>query len=147
MSANEPDRGDSITVGDITSAQGIAIGKNATATVTGDNVAGHVKVDPEQMRAALASLFDELARAGLPKDKARTAQTAAGNAIDAVGNKEVRSNVVADNVKKIGDTIKEANVAIKEGSSLWDSIKGLAPLLGPLVGGAHIVAGWFGLPL
>jgi hypothetical protein len=147
MSAEEPRGGDSITVGDVTNAQGVAIGRNATATVTGNNVVGNAKVDPEQMRAALESLFDELEKAGMPKDKARTAQTAAGNAINAVGDKEVKSNVVADNVKKIGDTIKEANVAVKEGSSLWNSIKGLAPLLGPLVGGAHVVAGWFGLPL
>jgi hypothetical protein len=147
MSADEPRRGDSFTVGDITNAQGVAIGTNATAIVTGNNVSGNTKIDPEQMRSALNALYDELGNAGLPKDKTRSVQTAAGNAIEAVGDKEVKSNVIADNVNKIGETIKEANVAVKEGSSLWNSIKSLAPLLGPLVGGAHIVAGWFGLPL
>lgn len=147
MSTDQPPGGDTITVGDVTNAQGIAIGRNATATVTGHNVSGNAKIDPEQMRSALNALYDELGNVGLPKDKTRSVQTAAGNAIEAVGDKEVKSNIVADNVKKIGESIKEANVVIKEGSSLWNSIKGLAPLLGPLVGGAHIVAGWFGLPL
>jgi hypothetical protein len=147
MSKDQPHGGDTITVGDVTNAQGIAIGKNAAATVTGHNVSGNAQIDPEQMRSALNTLYDELGNVGLPRDKIRSVQTAAGNAIEAVGTREVKSNIVADNVKKIGESIKEANVVIEEGSSLWNSIKGLAPLLGPLVGGAHIVASWFGVPL
>ena len=139
--------GDSIVVGDVTSSQGVAIGKNASARVTGNNLAGDVKINAQEFRAALEALYDGLDKAGLPRDKTRSVQTAAGNAIDAVTEKEVKSDVVVENVKKIGETIKQANVAIQEGSTLWQSIQKLSPLLGPLVGGARIVAGWFGVPL
>jgi hypothetical protein len=132
-------------VGNITNAQGVAVGEHASATVTGSNVStGNVNVD--QLRAALESLYDDLATADLPKEKERSAQTAAGNAIEAVNKKNGELDSVADNVKTIAETMKEANVVIKEGSSMWNSVKALAPLLGPMVGGAHIVLSWFGLP-
>ena len=145
MSVDESRAGDNITIGDISNAQGVAVGMNASATVTGNNIAV-AKVDGAQVRAALESLYDELGNAHLPKEQARLAQTAAGNALEAANDKEVKANVVADNVKKIAETMKEAKVAVEEGSSLWKSIEELVPLLGPLVGGAHIVASWFGLP-
>jgi hypothetical protein len=52
-----------------------------------------------------------------------------------------------ENVKKIGETLKEANAVMQEGSTLWQSVQKLAPQLGPIVGGARVVAGWFGMPL
>jgi hypothetical protein len=138
--------GDNITVGDIINTQSVAIGRNATARVTGNNIAGDVKIDATELRSALEELFDALSQSSLPKDKTRSTQTAAGNALDAVNKNEVKADVVVDNVKKIGETIKEANIVVQEGTSLWQSVKKLAPLVGPLVGGAHIVAGWFGVP-
>lgn len=139
--------GDNITVGDIINAQGVAVGRNATARVIGNNIPGDVKIDATELRSALEDLFDALSQAALPKDKTRSTQTAAGNALDAVNENEVKGDVVVENVKKIGDTIKEANVVVQEGTTLWQSVKKLAPLVGPLVGGARIVAGWFGVPL
>jgi hypothetical protein len=106
-----------------------------------------VKIDATELRSALEDLFDALSQSSLPKDKTRSTQTAAGNALGAVNENEVKADVVVENVKKIGETIKEANVAVQEGTSLWQSVKKLAPLVGPLVGGARIVAGWFGVPL
>jgi hypothetical protein len=138
--------GDAITVGNVTNAQGVAIGRNASARVTGSNIATDTKIDAKEFRAALEALYDGLDNAGLPRDRTRSLQTAAGNAIDAVTEKEVKSDVVVENVKRIGETIKQTNVAIQEGSTLWQSVQKLSPLLGPLVGGARIVAGWFGLP-
>jgi hypothetical protein len=145
--SEERSGGDNITVGDIINAQATAIGRNASAQVTGNNISGDVKIDARALRTALESLYDALDQGGLPRDKTRGAQTAAGNALGAVTEKEVKSDIVVKNVKKIGETIKQANVAIQEGTSLWQSVQKLAPLLGPLVGGARIVAGWFGLPL
>jgi len=139
--------GDQITVGDVINAQGVAIGRNASARVIGNNILGDVKIDATELRSALEDLFDALNQAALPRDKTRSAQTAAGNALDAVKDDEVTADVVVENVKKIGETIKEANVVVQEGTSLWQSIKKLAPLVGPIVGGARIVAGWFGVPL
>ncbi len=142
------DTGDHITIGDISNAQGIAIGRHATARVVGHNMPQDVKIDAAELRTALEQLYDALSEAPLPRDKTRSAQTAAGNALDAVTNNEVKSGTVVENVQKIGETLKQTNVAVQEGSTLWASIQKLAPLLGPLVaGGAHVVAGWFGVPL
>ena len=145
--SDERTGGDNITVGDVINAQGVAIGRNATARVVGNNISGDVKIDAKELRTALEGLYDALDQGDLPRDKTRSAQTAAGNALDAVTEKEVKSDVVVENVKRIGETIKQANVAVQEGTSLWQSIQKLAPLLGPIVGGARIVAGWFGIPL
>lgn len=82
----------------------------------------------------------------LPYDKTRSAQTATGNALADVSEEEVESGTVVENVKKIGETIRQANVTVQEGTSLWQSVQKLAPLLGPLVGGARTVGGWFGVP-
>jgi hypothetical protein len=143
--SDKPEGHGNITVGDIIGSQGTAIGPHATATVTGHNVTGDVKIDAGQLRTALEELYDALGQGGLPREKARSTQTAAGNAIEAVTEKEVKSDTVVSNVKKIGETLKEANVAVQEGSSLWESVKKLSSVIGPLVGGARVVAGWFGV--
>lgn len=143
---DERNSGDQFTVGDISNSQGIAIGPNATAQVTGNN-SGDIKIDAKQLRIALKDLHDALAQADLPRDASRSAQISAENAINAVNEKEVASDVVVENVKKVGETIKQANIVVHEGTSLWQSIKQLGPLLGPLVGNARIVAAWFGVSL
>jgi len=144
---NQPPHGDDIRVGNITHAQGIAIGRQASAHVTGDNIAGDVKINPRELRTVLEQFYDALGEAQLSREKTRGAQTEAGNALNAVSDDDVKSDVVVGSVKKIGETFKQANVAVQEGTSLWQSVQKLAPLLGPLVGGAHIVAAWFGIPL
>jgi hypothetical protein len=139
--------GDSITVGNITGAQGVAIGRNARAQVPGQNVSGDAKIDAKELRATLEQLYDELAQMQLPREQTRSAQTAAGNALDATKEDQVEADTVVQSVKRIGETLKQANVAVAEGSTMWQTVQKLAPLLGPLVGGARIVTGWFGLPL
>jgi hypothetical protein len=142
---DERNAGDQITVGDISSTQGVAIGRNARVSVTGNNISGDLKIDAKQLRAVLEELYDALDGTGLPRDKTRLAQTATGNALNGVSDEEVNGDTVVENVKKIGETIKQANVVVQEGTSLWESVTKLAPLLGPLVGGASIVASWFGI--
>ena len=120
--------------------------RNASANVTGHNAPGNVQINAGELRAALEGLYDALGQGSLPREKVRSAQTAAGNAIDAVTEKEVKSDTVVENVKKIGETLKQANVAVQEGTSLWDSVKKVSSIIGPLVGGARVVAAWFGVP-
>ena len=117
------------------------------ATVTGHNLSRDVKVDAQQLRTALEELYDALGQAQLPRDQVRRMQTTAGNAIDGVKDNEVKAETVVQNVQKIGETLKQANTVVEQGSSLWQSVQKLAPLLGPLVGGAKIVAAWFGVSL
>jgi hypothetical protein len=104
-------------------------------------------LDTRELRTALEELWDALGQAPLPRERLRSAQTAAGNALDAVTDNEVKSDTVVENVKKIGETLKEANAVMQEGSTLWQSVQKLAPQLGPIVGGVRVVAGWFGMPL
>jgi hypothetical protein len=53
---------------------------------------------------------------------------------------------VVENVMRMGRTIREANVVLDEGSNLWQHLKELAAVLGPLAGGAAAVAAWLGVP-
>jgi hypothetical protein len=106
-----------------------------------------VKIDPRELRSTLEELYDVLGETELPRDKTRSAQTATGIALEAVTEDEVQREPVVENVKKVGETLKEANVAVQEGSALWQNVQNLSQLIGPLVGGTRIVAGWFGIPL
>ena len=144
----QPRNGDHIEVGNITGSQGLAIGRQARAAVRGNRSLGAGGGDPEALRAALTELHGALAQANLPPQTAITTQTAVGKALEeGVPGSEVKPEAVAANVQKVGEVLKQANVAVQEGSSLWQSVQKLAPLLGPAVGGAQAVAGWFGVPL
>jgi hypothetical protein len=90
--------GDHITVGDISNAQGTAIGRHATATVTGHVMPCDVKIDPRELRATLEELYDVLGETELPRDKTRSAQTATGIALEAVTEDEVKREPVVENV-------------------------------------------------
>lgn len=139
--------GDNITVGNVSAAQGIAIGRQATARVVGHNISSDIKLDAGALRSALEQLKHALDDVGVPADKRRDSQTLASEALEAVKDHEVNPDQLVENLKKIGEKLKQANVAVQEGSTLWESVKKLAPLLGPLVGGARVVAAWFGVPL
>jgi hypothetical protein len=129
------------------SGQGIAIGHQASAVVKGSSFAGDGTINATQLRETLEQLYDALGETGLPRDQVRKAQTAAGNALDGVSDDEVQADTVVQQVQKVAETLKEANVVVERGSSLWESVQKLAPLLGPLVGGARLVSAWFGIPL
>ncbi len=143
----EQDRGDSIQVGNITQAQGVAIGRGARASVTGHNVAQGAQLDPTALRSALQELFAALGQTGLPADKAIGTQTAVGKALEGVQDDQVQADTVVPNLERAGELLKQAKVAVDEGSSLWESVMKLGAVLGPAVGGARVVAGWFGIPI
>lgn len=140
-------RGPKTTVGNITGSQGIAIGTNASAVVTSSSIGGEMKIDPQELRTALQELYTALTQAQLPVDKTISAQSAVANALGDVKDDQVDGKSVAQNVQQVGETLKQANTVVEQGSSLWQSVQKLAPLLGPMVGGARIVAQWFGIPL
>ena len=139
--------GDHITVGNVTNAQGVAIGRGASAIVHGVNLTGETRMDPAELRAVLSELYGALGQAGLPMDKMISAQTAVGTALESVQSDQVAADPVVTNVQRVGDVLKEATTTVERGTALWSSVQKLAPLLGPLVGGAPIVASWFGGPL
>ncbi|WP_033294532.1 hypothetical protein [Amycolatopsis jejuensis] len=139
--------GDNITVGDITSAQGVAVGRNASAKVTGNNITGASDVDADALRAALNDLYDALADADLSRDQRIEAQTATGNALGGVTEETVDGPAVTSGLEKVGDTLRKANVTVEEGTKLAQSMGRIAAALGPLVGGAQVVANLLGIPL
>jgi hypothetical protein len=128
-----------------------AIGRHATATgntFTQIRYDAGAKVDPAALQAALAELHAALGAAALPRAQAISAQTAVGNALEGgVQNGQVKPEALVPNLKKAAATVKQASLVVQQGTSLWESVQKLAPLVGPLVGGAHVVAGWFGIPL
>src|SRR3954471_6785737 len=76
--------GDQISVGDISGAQGTAIGRNASATVVGSSVEAGAKIDARELRAALEELWQALDNSSLPGESKRRTSAAASNAIDGV---------------------------------------------------------------
>ncbi len=139
--------GDNIRVGNISGSQGVAIGHNASVSVTSSRMSSVTKINLQELRAVLEELWDALDTAQLQREQKRITQTAASNALDSVEGEESQSTIVIENVKKIGDTIRQTNVIVEEGSDLWQSVLKLIHLVGPLVGGARTVAGWFGISL
>ena len=133
------------------SGQAGAVGPRATATgntFTQVRVDAAADIDPATLRATLTALHAAIGEAPLPKDRAISAQTSVGIALEGgVQNGEVKPAALMPSLEKAATTIKQANVVVEQGSSLWESVQKLAPLVGPLVGGAHVVAGWFGIPL
>jgi len=143
----EPTSADHIQVGNITGSQGIAIGRDAQAVVVGNSSAREMRIDSTALRSALEQLYESVGDVGLPRDKKIVAQTATGTALEGVRDDEVDSASVTSGLQKVGDTLTQANVAIEQGTSLWENLQKLASLVGPLVGGAGVVGGWFGIPL
>lgn len=136
--------GDRIKVGDISASQGLAIGRDAKVRIVGDNAA---RVDASQLRAALGEFYEVVGAAGLDREQCIDAQTAVGNARRAVTDESVDAGSVAANLQQVGETLRQAGAAVDEGTRLGESVGRVATLFGPLVGGAAIVAGWFGLPM
>jgi hypothetical protein len=139
--------GDEIHVGNITGSQGVAIGPNASTSVTGQNTSGDVRIDTGELRAALGDLYDALGGLDIPREQRIAAQTATGAALAGAESEEVDAGAVSSSIERVGQVLQQADVVIEEGTSLWQHVTRLASLVGPLVGGAKVVAAWFGIPL
>jgi hypothetical protein len=125
----------------------VAVGRNAQSRVTGDNTAGGVQIDAGELRNALGELYDALSDTGLSRDQRIEAQTATGSALSGVTDEGVDADTVTSGLERVGETLRQANVAVEEGTTLATSIGRIAALLGPLIGGARVVANLFGIPL
>ena len=138
-----------ISVGTSFSGENMAIGHisqaNQTKTLYQN---GQPTIDLESLKSSLVELYGHLQSAGLPPDAQMEAQAAAYQSKKILGDKEPQSEALATNIKKIGDSLKDANVTIEHGSQLASTVVKMATNLGPIVvGGAKVVAAWFGVPL
>ena len=138
--------GDSINIGDISSSRGIAVGRGAKAHVTEAATSSMGAADMVALRGALEKLYEALSEEPLPPRTRIASQTVVGTAI-ASAEESAPSNAreLPRQIETIGNTLQAAGVTVRHGTSLWKSIKDLASAMGPIVGGASVVAGWFGL--
>lgn len=127
----------------------VGVGEDITQTQTLGAAPPTAQPDPAAMRQALKELYAALEQAPLPDDAKIGAQTAAGNALlQGVKDGEVNLHAVESHVQEVANTLTQANIAVREGSSLWQSVEKLAPLLAPVVaGGMQAVGAWFGVAL
>lgn len=140
---SEKRTGDRISTGDISNAQGIALGRNAQAIVIGSNSPELATIDAVELRQLLGDLFEALGQMSLQRETKIASQTAVGKALDGVDDDTVQAATVLTGVRQAGEALKHANVAVEEGTSLWSNVEKLARLLGPMAGTAQDILKWF----
>ena len=141
----------STTVGNIQSSQVGAIGTGATGIVSGTlivNADAVSQINGAELKSALNDLYLALGQDVPDIDTVRKTQGDANAAIEKIKAGKVEdAEGLAGKVKSIGDTLKQTNTTVEEGSKLWTSIKKVAEAIGPVVGGALTVAKWFAIVL
>ena len=138
-----------ITISGQISGENVAIGHGAHIQVTKTLYQnGQPTIDLETLKSSLVELYGHLQSAGLPPDAQMEAQAAAYQSKKILEDKEPQSEALTTNIKKIGDSLKDANITLERGSQLAGTVVKMAAILGPVVvGGAKVVASWFGVPL
>jgi hypothetical protein len=135
ITTNAPIHGQVVTVGQ-------------SNTVTAHITQGASALDRAALHQSLLELYTSLGTAGLPLQVQMEAQTATGLASRATQVPEAPGEALATQIQQVGEAVQRAGVKLEEGSHLASSILKVAQMLGPLVvGGAHEVARWFGVPL
>jgi len=138
-------RGDRIRVGDISGSQGVAVGRSAQAHVQGANVnvPSSEELDVPSLSKSLKALYGAVGNEPFGIDEKIATQGALSSALQALEN-NASVNEVLETVRQAGETLQSADVVVAKGTSLWTEVKEIAEKLGPIVGGAAAVAGWFG---
>ena len=134
--------------GSVNSRQ-IVVGTGASASYTDASSTVASNVDVAALREALKAFRADLAQANLSDDAVIAAQTSVGQAIlEGIKDDRVEAQPLQQHLQQAAATLKESNVAVQEGTALWNSISKLVPLLAPVVaGGARAAAGWFGISI
>ena len=146
ISMGDTYHGDRFQISDISGSQVLGVGRGASSQFHGNVVSGG-QLDPQAISIALEGLYDSLGQASLPTGPRIAAQKAAGVALlEGVKDGEAKPEVISQNVQLAAGAVKQASLVVQEGSLLWQSVQQLATTLGPAVGGARAVAGWFGIP-
>ncbi len=127
---------------------GIAhIGHKGKIQASNVSLGAPLPLDSAALKANLQELFGALSSAGLPMQTQMEAQTATGLAAQQAEAPAPQMDALAQHLQRAGQSLQRANVALVEGSQLAAAVVKLAHTLGPVVGGARIVASWFGLHL
>ena len=145
----QPGDGDLIFNGTINQGQGFSIGQGSSVHMT---VAGNLSqvagpsVDLEALKDSLIELYQLLGEANLPVENKMRLQTLTGQTVELTEQKQPDASALTTHIKRLGETFQRAGETIEEGATVGKSILKIASLVGPLVvGGARVVAAWFGL--
>lgn len=126
----------------------IGVGSQTQSKITNNNGQSIAPIDLETLKKSLVELYGHLPSAGLPAEAQMELQASIYQSKKLLEGKEPPNEEVAGTVKKIGESLQQANVAIEHGSQLASTVVKMAAILGPVVvGGAKVVASWFGVPL
>ena len=131
-----------------TSGENFIIGAGNVNKITHHNEQSTITIDLETLKKSLVELYGHLPSAGLPAEAQMELQASIYQSKKLLEGKEPPNEEVANTVKKIGESLQQANVAIEHGSQLASTVVKMATILAPVVvGGAKVVASWFGVPL
>lgn len=125
----------------------VGIGHGGNISANNISQGTRLSLDRATLKASLQELFGELGSAGLPAQVQMEAQTATGQAAQQVEAPTLQVAALAQHLQHVGQSLQQAKVAVEKGSRLATAVLKIAHILGPVVGGPQIVAGWFGLPL
>ena len=123
----------------------VGIGHGGNISASNINQGMSLSLDRAALKASLLELFAELGRAGLSMQVQMEAQTATGLAVQQVEAPTFQVAVLARHLQHVGQSLQQAKVPVGDGSRLATAVMRLASLFGPVVGGAQVVASWFGI--
>jgi hypothetical protein len=112
---------------------------NATITI---NQTAVNDIDVDELRKSLDELYEALGSSNLPGEVKQEAQAATFQAKkEGIKDGKVNGTNLATNLEVVGKTLEQANTVVEEGSTLWNSIKKVSKVVGPIVvGGLKLAA-------
>ncbi|HEY0753909.1 MAG TPA: TIR domain-containing protein [Ktedonobacteraceae bacterium] len=125
----------------------VGIGHGGTLSVSNGSQNMLPSRDHTALKASLQELFAALGNAGLPMQVQMEAQTSTGLAAQQAEAPTLNVEALAQHLQAVGQSLQRASIMVEEGSRLASAISKLAHLIGPVVGGTRVVAGWFGMRL
>ena len=127
---------------------------SATYQIIGDNATMPIHqgsqstLDVAALKSSLQNLYDQLGALGLAKDQQMDAQAAVHQTTKALEHPDAKGETVVQQIEQMSQNFKEAGISIQRGSQVAATILTVAQVVAPMVvGGAKVVAGWFGLSL
>jgi hypothetical protein len=139
---------DSINFSNIqTSGPMVSIGYGTKIHANHSNVHTAAQVDTAALKASLWELFRVLSRADLPTPAYMDVVTATGLATQKAKGDSPNVEELAGYLQQVGQALQKAQVVVEKVPQLAAVVTKIAQVLGPVVGGTKVVAGWFGLPL
>ena len=125
----------------------VSVGHGSEIHASDVSVNTSIQVDTAALKASLQELFNVLRIADLPMQTQMDALTATGLAKQQADGAAPNFEEMAGHVQQVGQTLQKAHVVVEKVPQRAAAVMRIAHVLGPVFGGAKVVAGWFGFPL